>query len=188
MPSKHVSDSTSEYSSGSTSEYSSPHKVQVLRIPANSSKLEIHKVNTVTLDKTEWKTISARTIELEAVLGHTPDLRHFEESGRIDLRYLHLFDRAPSKPGSTSPRRWYNTDGMYYLYKCITETPSKLPKNKSFGTCGKGRNYGDAFIFKVDPFDADSDGDAVYDSMDGFVQSLDQGGDAVKVLERMAEW
>ena len=191
MPSKHDSDSTSEYSSDSTSEYSSdsicPHEVQVLRVPAKSSNLEIFTVDTIIYDRTECKNIDARTINLERILGHTPDLRLFNRSGMIDLGYLCLFDRNSSGTGSSDQQPWRGIDGVYYIYKCVTETPAKLPANRNLKKFDNGRGYGDAFVFKVLSVDKFHGKDkAVFGSMHGLLRHLKEGDK--RILERLARW
>lgn len=176
MPSNHSSKSTF------------PREVQVLRIPANGSKPEIFTVHTITDDKTDCESIDARTIGLEDELGHTPDLELFHRSEMIDLDYLSLFNRDPSSPGSAGSQRSIGTQ-LYYIYKCVTETPAKLPENKRLKKFKKGRNYGDAFVFKVryvDDFHGESK--AVFGSMHGFLRSFEREGGAVQTLKAMAKW
>ena len=163
-------------------------EVQVLRIPADGTQLEILTVNTVTDDKTECKTIDARTTVLEDRLGHTPDLGYFHERRKIDLEYLSLFDRDPCSPGSATSEPFKPND-LYYIYKCVTETPAKLPRNKYLKRFKEARAYGDAFVFKVlivDDFDGKDKAD--FASMDGFLRSLKRRGRAAKILKAMARW
>lgn len=71
------------------------------------------------------------TEDLEAELGHVPDLRPYHDV--IDL----------------SERRLYHWDRKYLIYKCVTPTRSNLHRNQSFDIFNGARVYGDAFIFKV---------------------------------------
>ena len=170
MPSKH------------SSKLTCPRKVQVLRINADASTCKLTTVDTLMHRNGDSDTVADEKSGLETSLGHIPNLKRFE--GTTNLDHLCLFNRDLSLGSTCKEGR-----GKYYIYKCITETPSKLPENKSFGTLGKGRNYGDAFVFKVE-YVRDFDGMpmALFDSMEGFYRNLQRGGSAVKTLEAMAEW
>ena len=165
-----------------------PPKVQVLCIPADGSEFKAPLVNTVTDDKTKWKNIDARTVELERLLGHTPDLRQFHIERRIDLNWLSLFDRDPCVPSSAASKP-FKPDDFYYIYKCVTRTPAKLPINKHLDTFKGARAYGDAFIFKVLVAEnSDGEDKAGFDSMDCFLKEFGKGGDAFEILALMARW
>ena len=170
MPSKHSSKSTY------------PREVQVLRMTADASPCKLTTVDTITYDNSDCDTVGDESLRLEAILGHTPILKEFRKT--TNLGYLSLFNKDPSLGSACKEGR-----GKYYVYKCVTETPFKLPENKSFGDCAKGRNYGDAFIFKV-KYVGDFDGMsmAVFDSMEGFLRSLERRGSAIQTLEAMARW
>ena len=145
-------------------------------------------MRTVTDDKNEWKNIDARTVKLEHWLGHTPNLQWFHTEGRIDLKYLSLFDRDPCAHGSTASKAFKPGD-LYYIYKCVTETPAKLPVNTHLDRFKEARAYGDAFIFKViveDDFDQKDKAD--FDSMGGFLEDFGKGGSAFEILALMARW
>ncbi|KAM0806143.1 hypothetical protein BDR22DRAFT_883872 [Usnea florida] len=164
-----------------------PHEVQVLRIPANGSKPEIFTVDTVTDDKCHCENISARTLELEFLLGHIPDLKLFHRSGMTDLDFISLFDRDPSSPSPTGSDGYLETGGAYYIYKCITKTPAKLPANKHLRSIKKGRGYGDAFVLQVlsvDDFDCALK--AVFGPMHDLLMSLNEGDD--EILKELARW
>ena len=176
MRPKHGSDSTC------------PQKMEVLRISATYSELEFFTVYTLTDDKTEWKHIDARTVELERWLGHTPNLQWWHRERRIDLNYLSLFDRDPCAPGSAASES-SEPDESYYIYKCDTETPTELPRNTLLEKLGGRPAYGDAFVFKV-RYRKDFHGErkAVFDSMDGFLEDFEERGDAFQMLASMARW
>ena len=165
-----------------------PRDAQVLRIPASGSKLKILLVDTVTEDKTECKTIDARTTILEDRLGHTPDLYFFHERGMIDLEYLSLFDKEPWVLGSAASKLFGPND-LYYIYKCVTETPARLPRNSHLEKFEEGRAYGDAFVFKVRYLkEFHGEEKAVFGSMNWFLEDFKQRGDAVEMLKEMARW
>ena len=168
----------SKHSSKSTC----PREVQVLRISADASLSKLTTVDTIMYDKNESDTVTSESPSLKKTLGHLPNLKQFEETTNLD--HLCLFNRDLSSGSTCKEGR-----GKYYIYKCITETSSKLPENKSFGTCGKGRNYGDAFVFKV-KYVGDFGGRsmAVFGSMEKFCECLKHGCSAVQTLEAMAEW
>ena len=153
-----------------------------MRITADASPCQLETVDTITYDNSDCDTVANTSLRLEAILGHTPNLKQFKST--TNLGCLSLFNKDPSLGSACKEGR-----GKYYVYKCITESDFKLPENQSFGTFGKGRNYGDAFVFKVD-YVGDFDGKfmAIFDSMEEFWRSLNRGGSAVETLKAMARW
>lgn len=160
-----------------------PRKVQVLRIPASGSPFELVTVNTVTYDNSDFLTIDAQTIDLEARLGHVPDLRQFHHR-TTNLKYLCLFDKDLSF--GAVRERW---QGEYYIYKCLNGAEAKLRGNRHLKRYEKERNYGDAFIFRV-RYVEEFGGHwmAVYGDMEDFARSLRHEGSAGHKLETMATW
>ena len=162
-----------------------PHKVEVLRIPADKSPITLETTDTITHHYNSGHTLGVKTVSLEESLGHVPNLERF--SGRINPSHRCLFNRDIS--ATAAPRKMNRWMEEYYIYKCIEETTAKLPENKYFKKDQNARVYGDAFIFRVRQVKSfHGQWMAVFGDMEEFAISLDKADWALDYMHRMAEW
>ena len=159
-------------------------KVWTLRLPASGSDLRFVELDTHILDRWNALDTDATTARLEKGLGHVPDLSEFDRK-RTDLRYIHLFD---GDYGARTLSRG-DSEGRYYIYKCVEPTPSGLRRNFYFENVEKARVYGDAFVFEVRKWHyVDGEWRASFGNMRDFEYDLKNGGTCVRLLKKMGTW
>lgn len=155
-----------------------PIKIHVLHIPARGPLATI-KCPSVRYQNIHHHQYSKGTQDLEARLGHVPDLRTFKAF--INLKERCLLDK--SQIVGAVRKGW---EGDYYIYKCIGKTDMNLPKNENFKYADA---YGDAFVFKLSQYERfDKSGNANFGNMDDFGRSLKVKGIAHTMVEEMMSW
>lgn len=161
-----------------------PHEIQVLRLPASGSAISVVTLDTCIYDNSGAHHLDAKTIKLEAYLGHVPDLCPFQN--RINLDYRGLFNRKNSVDAVRD-----ELDGRYFIYKCFVNE-ANLPTNKNLGELGGRPAYGDAFIFRLSEsksFEgADGQGKAIFGKMEKFDHSFHNHGRVYGIVKQMANW